>query len=75
MISYQADAFLQLGVPVQLEQGDVVVEGLAVVVVVDVGGGHPQGLGPRGTVLLSQIVVTNTDIDGVTSTDDAEKGK
>ena len=57
----------------ELEQGDVVVQRLAVVVVVDVGGGHPQGLGPRGPVLLSQIVVTNADIDGVTSPDDAEK--
>ena len=30
---------------VQLEEGDVVVERLRVVVVVDVGGGHPQSLG------------------------------
>ena len=59
----------------QLEQGDVVVQRLAVVIVVDVGGGHPEGLGPRGAVLLSQVVVTNTDIDGVTRPDNAEKGK
>jgi hypothetical protein len=33
--------YLQLRLPVQLEESDVVVQGLAVVIVVDVGGGHP----------------------------------
>ena len=59
----------------EFEQRDVVVQRLAVVIVVNVGGGHPEGLGTRGAVLLSQIVVTNTDIDGVTSPDNAEKEK
>ena len=59
----------------KFEQGDVIVQRLAVVVVVDVGGGHPQSLGPRAPVLLSQIMVTNTNIDGVTSPDDAENGE
>lgn len=71
----EAHSLLEVGLAVELEQGDVVVQRLAVVVVVDVGGGHPQGLSPRGPVLLSQIVVTNADIDGVTSPDDAEKGE
>ena len=69
----EAHSLLEVGLAVELEQGDVVVQRLTVVVVVDVGGGHPQGLSPRGPVLLSQIVVTNADIDGVTSPDDAEK--
>ena len=56
----------------ELEEGDVVVESLTVVVVVDVGGGHPQGLGPRGAVPLGQVVVSNPDVDGVPSSDDAE---
>ena len=69
----QTDPLLQVSLAVQFEESDVIVQGLAVVVVVDVGGGHPQSLGPRAPVLLSQIVVTNTNIDGVTSPDDAEK--
>ena len=56
----------------QLQQGDVVVQRLAVVVVVDVGGGHPQGLGAGGAVLLGQVVVTDTDVDGVAGPDNAE---
>ena len=55
----------------ELEQGDVVVQRLAVVVVVDVGGGHPEGLGPGGPVLLGQVVVTNSHVNGVTRTNDA----
>ena len=73
--THEAHSLLEVGLPVQLEQGDVVVQRLAVVIVVNVGGGHPEGLRPRGAVLLSQIVVTNTDIDGVTRPDNAEKGK
>ena len=56
----------------ELEQGDVVVQRLAVVVVVDVGGGHPEGLGPGGPVLLGQVVVTHADVDGVSGPHDAE---
>ena len=56
----------------QLEQGDVVVQGLAVVVVVDVGGGHSQGLGAGAAVLLGEVVVAHADVDGVAGADDAE---
>ena len=56
----------------QLQQGDVVVQGLTVVVVVDVGGGHPQSLSPGAAVLLSEVVVSHTNIDGVTSSNNAE---
>ena len=56
----------------QLEQGNVVVEGLAVVVVVDVGGGHPQGLGSRTSKLLGQVVVTHAHVDGVSCPHNAE---
>ena len=37
--------YLKISLPVEFEEGDVVVEGLAVVVVVDVGCLNPQGLG------------------------------
>ena len=73
VISYQTDAFLQLGVPVQLEQGDVVVEGLAVVVVVDVGGRHPEGLGSRTAKLLGQVVVAHPHVNSITGSHNAEK--
>ena len=69
----KTDSLLEVGLSVKFEQGDVIVQRLAVVVVVDVGGGHSEGLGPRAPVLLSQIMVTYTNIDGVTSPDDAEK--
>ena len=42
----QADSLLQVGLPVELEQGYVVVQGLGVVVVVDVGGRHSECLAP-----------------------------
>ena len=57
----------------ELEQSDVVVQGLAVVVVVDVGGGHPQCLGPGRAVPLSEVVVSHPHVDRVTSPDDAER--
>lgn len=53
----------------QLEQGDVVVERLAVVVVVNVGGGDAEGLGAWRTELLGEIVVADANIDGVTGAD------
>ena len=56
----------------QLEQGNVVVEGLAVVVVVDVGGGHPECLRPRGPVLLREVMVPDTHVDRVTRPNNAE---
>ena len=42
----QTNSLLQVGLAVELEEGNVIVQSLAVVVVVDVGGGHPQSLGP-----------------------------
>ena len=69
----EADSLLQVGLAVQLEESDVVVQSLAVVVVVDVGGGHPQCLGPGRAVPLGQVVVPHPDVDGVTRPDDAER--
>ena len=43
----QTDPLLQVSLAVELEESDVIVQGLAVVVVVDVGGGHPQSLSSR----------------------------
>ena len=56
----------------QLEESDVVVQGLAVVVVVDVGRGHPESLSPRRAVPLSQVVVSNPHVDRITGSDNAE---
>lgn len=69
--AYQAHTLLQISVSVQLEESDVVVQGLTVVVVVDVGGGHPQGLRPRAAILLGQVVISNPHVDGVSSTHNA----
>ena len=69
----QADTLLQVCLSVQFEQGDVVVQGLGVVVVVDIRGGHPQGLGAGAAELLGEVVVTDTHVDSVTGADDAEK--
>jgi len=66
--AHQTHALLQVSLPVQLQQGDVVVQGLAVVVVVDVGGRHPQSLCTWGSKLLCEVVVPHPDIDSVTST-------
>ena len=56
----------------KLEKCNVVIQGLAVVVVVDVGGGHPEGLGPGAPELLGEVVVAHTDIDGIARTYNAE---
>ena len=67
----QTDALLEVGLAVQLQQGDVVVEGLRVVVVVDVGRGHAQRLSAGGTELLGQIVVAHADVNRVSGANDA----
>ncbi len=59
----------------QFEQGYVVVQRLRVVIVVDVGGGHAKSLRSRTAKLLREVVITNTDVDGVTRAHDAEKNK
>jgi len=69
--AHQAHAVLELGLPVQLEQRDVVVQRLRVVIVVDVRGGHAQRLGARASVFPGQVVVAHAHVDGVPGPDDA----
>lgn len=38
---------------------------------VDVGGGHAEGLGARGPELGGQVVVADAHVDGVAGADDA----
>lgn len=57
----------------EFQQRDVIVQGLAIVVVVYVGGGHSQGLGSRGPVFAGQIMVSYSDVDGIPGAYDAEK--
>ena len=64
-------SLFQLRLPVQLEDGDVVVQRLWVVVVVDVGRGHSKGLSAGAAELLGQVVVTNSHVNGVTRTNEA----
>ena len=56
---------------VQLEQRDVVVESLRVVVVMNVGGGHADGLGAGRAKLLREVVVADADVYCVTGSNDA----
>ena len=56
----------------KFEEGDVVVQGLRIVIVMDVGGGHPQGLGSGAAELLGEVVVSNADVDGVSRANNAE---
>ncbi len=56
----------------QFEQCDVVVQRLRIVIVMDVGGGHPQRLGAGGTEFLGQVVITNSDVNGVSGSDNAK---
>lgn len=65
--------FLELSFPMEFQQRDVIVQGLAIVVVVYVGGGHSQGLGSRGPVFAGQIMVSYSDVDGIPGAYDAEK--
>lgn len=67
----QADSPLQFSLPLQPQQGDVVVQRLAVVVVVNVRCGHAQGLRTRRPILASQVMVADTHIDRITGTDNA----
>ena len=71
--AYQAHALLQVSLPVQLQQGDVVVQGLAVVVVVDVGGRHSQSLCTWRAKLLCEVVIPHPYIYSVTSTHDTRE--
>ena len=57
----------------QLEQGNVIVQSLAVMVVVDVCGGHTECLGSRTSELLGQVVVSHPHVDGIASPHNAEK--
>lgn len=49
----------------ELQQCDIVVQGLAVVVMVDVGGGNAKSLRAGASVFPSQIVVTHSYVDSV----------
>lgn len=69
--AHQAHAVLELGLPVQLQQRDVVVQRLRVMVVVYVRGGHAQRLRARAPVLPGQVVVAHAHVDGVARPHDA----
>jgi hypothetical protein len=69
----KTDSFLQVGLSVQLENGDVVVEGLGIVVVVDVGRRHAEGLGTGTAELLGEVVITHTNVNCISSSDNANK--
>ena len=71
-VYFSLQNYLELRLAMELEEGDVVVQRLAVVVVVDVGGGHPQCLRPRGPVLLREVMVPNTHVDRVSRPNNAE---
>lgn len=61
--AHQADALFQLGLAVQLEQCNVVIQRLAVVIVMDVGGGNAQCLSAGAAVLPGQIVVAHPHVN------------
>lgn len=65
-----ANARFQFGLPLELEQSDVIVQCLAVVVVVDVRGGNAKSLCSGTSVSAGQIVVTNPNVDSVTRAND-----
>lgn len=69
----EADSLFELGLTVQLEQRDVVVEGVTIVVMMDVRRRDAQSLGARTAVLLRQVVVAHAHIDCIPRTDYAEK--
>jgi len=71
--AHQAHAIFELGLTVELEQGDVVVQRLRIVVVVDVRGGHPECLCTRAPVLSGQVMVAHAHVDRVTGPHNAEK--
>lgn len=68
----ETDSFPQLGLTMQLQQSNVVVQGLAVVVVVDVRGGDTQRLCTWTSVLTRKIVVADSYVDCVSRSDDAD---
>lgn len=55
----------------QLQQSNIIVQGLAVVVVVYVGGGHAESLRTGRTVLAREVVVAHADVYRVAWADDA----
>lgn len=67
----QTDAIPQLRLAVQLEQRDIIVQRLAVVIVVNVCGGHTQCLGSGTAVLAGQIVIAHAHIDRIAGTHNA----
>ena len=49
----------------QLQQSNIIVQGLAVVVVVYVGGGHAESLRAGRPVLAREVVVAHTHVYSV----------
>ena len=64
--TYQANTLFEVGFSVQFQNGNVVVQSLRIVIMMYVRRGYSQSLGSRTAILLCQIMVTHSDIDGVT---------
>ena len=69
----KANALLQVGLTVQLQNRNVIVQRLRVVIVMDVGRGHPQSLSAWTSELLRQIVVANADVDSIAGSNNARE--
>ena len=64
--TYQANTLFEVGFSVQFQNGNVVVQSLRIVIMMYVRRGYSQSLGSRTAILLCQIMVTHSDVDGVT---------
>ena len=71
--AYETDTLFQVSFAMQLQKGNVIVQSLAVMVVVDVGCCYPKRLSTWRAELLSQVMISNTDIYGIASSNNAKR--
>ena len=71
--TYETNALLKVSFTVQLQKGNIIVQGLAVVVVVDVGCCYPKRLRSWRAKLLSEVMISHTDIYGISGSNNAKK--
>lgn len=62
----QTNAVLQLSLTLKFQKSYVVVQGLAVVIVMNVSRGNSQGLSSRTSILASKVVVAYPHVNCVT---------
>lgn len=68
----ETNAFFEVSFAMKFQDGNVIVQSLRIVIVMDVSSCNSQSLRPGAAILLSQVMITYADVNGISGTYNTE---